>query len=176
MLRGGLRWCRRPPRGLRALARREKAAQRARWARWMGGSGASIVTLSAATAAVFLTLFIAQSPTYRGETLYLVGGLLAVGGSWALMVHAFAREYLYLNIEPQADGTQHIEHTVDGPARFGDYLTLTVMLSVMGATASAEIRSRRAWLLVRANVLFAFVFNSVIVAMMVSLLFGGIST
>ena len=44
----------------------------------------------------------------------------------------------------------------------------------MAATVSATIRSRKAWTLVRVNVLFAFAFNSVIVAMMVSLLFGGL--
>lgn len=168
-------YSRRSARGLVALARREKAAQRSRWARWMGGSGASGTTLAAATVAIAITLAIAQSPDYRGEATYLVAGLLAVGSAWALMVFGFAREYIYLNVEPREDGTQHIEHPVAGPAEFGDYLTFTVMLSVMGATASAEIRSRRAWLLVRTNVLFAFVFNSVIVAMMVSMLFGGLS-
>jgi hypothetical protein len=39
---------------------------------------------------------------------------------------------------------------------------------------SATMRSRRAWALVRVNVLFAFTFNTVIVAMMVSLPFGGL--
>lgn len=169
-------YCRRSARGLIALARREKATHRSRWARWMGGTGASGSTLAAATVAIAITLTIAQSPTYRAEPLYLVGGLLATGCSWALMVHAFAREYVHLNVEPQANGSQHIEHTVEEPAQFGDYLTLTVMLSVMGATTSAEIRSRRAWRLVRTNVLFAFAFNSVIIAMMVSVLFGGLST
>jgi uncharacterized membrane protein len=38
----------------------------------------------------------------------------------------------------------------------------------------AEITSRRAWRIVRANVIIAFVFNSVIIAMMVSLVFGGL--
>lgn len=54
------------------------------------------------------------------------------------------------------------------------YLTLAVLLPTMAATVSAKIRSRKAWTLVRVNVIFAFAFNSVIVAMMVSLLFGGL--
>lgn len=68
-----------------------------------------------------------------------------------------------------ADGRE-----LPGAPRFADYLTLAVLLSTMAATVSARVRSRKAWTLVRINVVFAFAFNSVIVAMMVSLLFGGL--
>ncbi len=44
----------------------------------------------------------------------------------------------------------------------------------MAAAVSATFTSRRAWTLVRVNVLFAFAFDSVIMAMMVSLLLGGL--
>ncbi|WP_282856162.1 hypothetical protein [Pseudoclavibacter helvolus] len=48
-------------------------------------------------------------------------------------------------------------------------------MSTMAATASAEITSRRGWRVARTNVVLAFSFNSVIVAMMVSVLFGGLA-
>ncbi|MFW6596930.1 DUF1345 domain-containing protein [Propionibacteriaceae bacterium Y2011] len=169
-------YTRRSPRGLVRLARQELSERNSRWARFTGSSGATASTLSGATIAIVLTLAIAQSPVYRTEIAYVVGGLLAVGGSWLLMVFAFALEYLHLDVVPQPDGTRHLVHAAEGPPEFGDYLTFTVLLSVMAATTSAEIRSRRAWRTVRLNVLFAFVFNSVIVAMMVSLLFGGLTS
>ncbi|WP_424465343.1 DUF1345 domain-containing protein [Pseudoclavibacter helvolus] len=62
----------------------------------------------------------------------------------------------------------------DAP-RFGDYLTLAALMSTMAATVSAEITSRRGWRIARSNVVLAFAFNSVIVAMMVSVLFGGLT-
>lgn len=163
------------PRGLEIKARREAATRKTRWSRWIGMSGGSNSTLAAALIAIAIVVAIAQDPTYRSEFGYVLGGLLSVGFSWALMAYSFALEYLQLNVDRRDDGEPHIAHRLDGPMRFGDYLTLTVLLSVMGATTSAEPNSRPAWRLVRTHVVFAFVFNSVIVAMMVSLLFGGIA-
>ena len=40
---------------------------------------------------------------------------------------------------------------------------------------SADVPTRAVWRLVRRNVLVAFAFNSVVVAMVVSLLFGGLA-
>jgi len=157
---------------LRLRARRELDVQRRWWWPLVGFGGASSWTLSAALAAVFVTVVIAQTPAYRGSLLYVALGLLCVACSWALMVYAFALQYLRL--QAGADGVEHIEMEMAGPARFGDYLTLSILLSTMAATVSATIRTRQAWMLVRTNVLFAFTFNSVIVAMVVSLLLGGL--
>ncbi len=104
--------------------------------------------------------------------LHVALGLLCVASSWALMVYAFALEFLRVNA---ADDRVHIDLETGDDMLFGDYLTLAVLLSTMAATVSASIRSREAWMLVRTNVLFAFVFNSVIVAMVVSLLLGGLT-
>ena len=57
--------------------------------------------------------------------------------------------------------------------RFSDYITLAVLLSVRPPqcpprSPPAPARS------VRTNVVIAFIFNSVIIAMMVALLFGGL--
>ncbi|MGO2050304.1 MAG: DUF1345 domain-containing protein, partial [Microbacterium sp.] len=117
------------------------------------------------------TLLIAQSPEYRQSLLHVALGILCVASSWTLMVYAFALEFLRVNA---ADDRVHIDLETGDDMIFGDYLTLTVLLSTMAATVSAKIRSREAWVLVRSNVLFAFVFNSVIVAMVVSLLLGGL--
>lgn len=153
-------------------AQREIAAQRRWWSLLIGFGGASSWTLSAALAAVFVTVVIAQNPTYRGDLMYVALGLLCVACSWGLMVYSFALQYLRL--QAGAGAGRHIELDLDEPAEFGDYLTLAILLSTMAATVSATIRTREAWMLVRTNVLFAFTFNSVIVAMVVSLLIGGI--
>jgi uncharacterized membrane protein len=160
------------PVSLGSRARRESKYQQRWWSSIIGYGGASSWTLTAAIVAIFVTVVIAQNAAYRSDLLYVALGLLCVACSWALMVYSFALQYLRL--EANSGNTQHIALDLDEDARFSDYLTLAILLSTMAATVSATIKSRKAWFLVRTNVLFAFTFNSVIVAMVVSLLLGGL--
>lgn len=162
-------------RGSRALtsaAQREAQALRRPWMRVLGNGGASNWALIGALVAVAVTIIVAQNAAFRGEWVFVLLVLLTVASSWALMVYSFALEYLRLPLD--GGGEPGIVLEIKGPPRFSDYLTLAILLSTMAATVSASIRSRRAWTLVRINVLFAFTFNTVIVAMMVSLLSGGV--
>lgn len=168
-----LAYASRDPRSLAAAARRETQSLRNPWVRLFGYGGASTWALTGALVSVALTIVVAQHPAFRDEWVFILLGLLTVASSWALMVYSFALEYLRLASTVSA-GAAPIEMDVEGDSAFSDYLTLAILLSTMAATVSAIIRSRRAWTLVRVNVLFAFTFNTVIVAMMVSLLFGGI--
>lgn len=163
----------RGPRALTTAARGEARSLRRWWVRLFGYGGASNWALIGALVAVALTVVVAQNPAFQGDWTFILLGLLTVASSWALMVYSFALEYLRL-ASVSDEGETPIEMEVDGDPLFTDYLTLAILLSTMAATVSAKIRSRRAWTLVRVNVLFAFTFNTVIVAMMVSLLFGGI--
>lgn len=166
----------RGPRALGTRARREDAVHRRWWSALIGYGGAASWTLMAAVAAVFVTVLISQDPQFRGELLYVALGLLSVASSWALMVYAFALQYLRLEAGRQESADHHIEMKVEGDAQFEDYLTLAILLSTMAATVSANIRTREAWSLVRTNVIFAFTFNSVIVAMVVSFLLGSLTS
>ena len=163
-------YSRQGPRGMRSAAQRETRSLRSFWLRLFGHGGASTWTMTGAFVAVGVTIYLAQTPEFRGDWILVALGLLCVACSWALMVYAFALEYLRLSVD---DG-DHITLEVSEAPRFSDFLTFAVLLSTMAATVSARVTSRRAWTLVRLNVLFAFTFNSVIVAMMVSLLFGGL--
>jgi uncharacterized membrane protein len=160
------------PRRLDAAARREARSLRRWWIRIFGYGGAQSWALTGAFVAVGLTIVIAQDPAFREGLVFVVFGLLTVAASWALLVYSFALEYLRLALG--SDEERHITLSIRDEPRFSDFLTLAILLSTMAATVSATIESRRAWTLVRINVLFAFTFNSVIVAMMVSLLFGGL--
>ncbi len=164
-------------RGLSAAARRETRALRTWWVRIVGFGGASGWALTGAFVAVALTIVVAQNPAFRGDWVFILLGFLSVAGSWGVMVYSFALDYLRLATQERDEDDENrraIELDVEGDPRFTDYLTLAVLLSTMAATVSARIRSRRAWTLVRVNVLFAFAFNTVIVAMTVSLLLGSI--
>ncbi len=161
------------PAQLRRVGRRDRRHLRSRVGRFFYSGGAANSTISAAIVSVVVMVILAQRPEVRGDPLYIGLGLLTVASSWALMAYSFAQEYLYLDADG-GDGAPAVEFDFEERPRFGDYLTLAVLLSTMAATVSASIRTREAWRLVRVNVLLAFAFNSVIVAMMVSLLFGGL--
>ncbi|PPF85351.1 DUF1345 domain-containing protein [Pseudoclavibacter sp. RFBJ3] len=175
---------------LRVASRRERITKRRWWHRLVGYGGATDWTMAGAMVAVALTVAIAQEPAFRDQTIFVVLGLATVAASWALMVYAFALEYLRLDAVPDAEAghggadererdaarRSQIVFPFEEEPRFGDYLTLAVLMSTMAATASAEITSRRGWRIARTNVVLAFAFNSVIVAMMVSVLFGGLTT
>lgn len=146
------------------------------WARLLKGDGTSDWPLFAAVIAIVMTMTIAQDAEYRSDPFYISLGMLAVVCSWALMVTSFALNYYRLNADPAAQSKPHVTFAFDEQASLSDYLTLAVLLSTMAAAVSARINSRDAWRLVRANVLFAFTFNTVIVAMVVALLFGGLTS
>ena len=59
---------------------------------------------------------------------------------------------------------------MDAPREFGDYLTCSVLSSTMPAALPGRAVSRRAWRMVRTNVIVAFAFNFVVVATLVSMI------
>jgi uncharacterized membrane protein len=160
------------PISLQQATAEDDRAERRLLPRLLGGSGATASTISAAALAVVVTILIARRPEIRSDPVYIVAALTTVASSWVLLVFSFAQSYLRLG--SALDQPAHFKFSFPETARFSDYVTLAVLVSTMAATVPAEITSRRAWRLVRANVIIAFVFNSVIIAMMVSLLFGGL--
>lgn len=146
--------------------------ERRGWAQKVFGQSSANTSLSAASVAVLVTVLIAVQPVFRGEVVYLALGLLTVAASWVLMVFSFAQAYLHL--EFGREGVSHLGFRVPETPDFNDFLTLSALISTMAVTTPAEPKTRPGWRLLRLNVLIAFVFNSVIIAMIVSLLFGGL--
>lgn len=140
--------------------------------RFLGITGTTNTTISATVIAVYITVVIAQGKEFRTEPLYIGLILLAVASSWILMAFSFAQSYLRLGAAPGRRA--HFRFSFPGAPRFSDYITLAVTISTMAVAAPAEVTSREAWRVVRTNVVIAFVFNTVIIAMMVSVVFGGL--
>lgn len=152
-------------------SRREQRT-RGRWFRRLGGGvDTANTTVTAAIVAVAVTLVIAQREQFREEPVYVALALLTVATSWVLMVFSFAQAYLRLAL---LSSERHIVIPYAERTRLSDFVVLAVFMSTMAATVSASFSSRRAWRLGATNVIIAFTFNSVIIAMMVSLLFGGL--
>lgn len=161
-----------------AAAHKETVRRRSWRVILTGTAGPTDWTVLAALIAVVATVAIAVTPEVRGHALFILLGLVTVASSWAIMVYAFALDYMRINLLQETDaGTvrrPHIDFDFDGTPRFVDYLTFALMVSTMAVAAPARMATRQAWRIVGRNVLMAFIFNTVIVAMMVSLLFGGL--
>ncbi|MGO1172894.1 MAG: DUF1345 domain-containing protein [Actinomycetaceae bacterium] len=88
----------------------------------------------------------------------------------ALMAYAYVTRYGHLDVEHGALG-------LDLPAapRYRDYLTMSVLTSTMTGSG-VRCRTSEAWSAMRTHSILAFAFNTVIVAMTISLLVGGLGT
>lgn len=169
---GSLAYSRLGHASLMRLTTTERRDGRRPLSRLLGMSSSTSMTISAAVVAVTVTVAIAQRPEFRGNPIYIALALLTVASSWVLMVFSFSQTYMRLGVD--ADDGAHFRFHLPNHARFGDYFTLALLLSTMAAMTPAEVTSRAAWRIVRSNVIIAFVFNTVIIAVMVALLFGGL--
>lgn len=164
---------------LRESARNEAKRDR-RWRPLLtGANGPTDWTATGAVVAVIVTVAIALSPDLHKYPIFILLGLATVAGSWALMVYSYALDYLRIDLlHDPADTTtpQPLKFEFGDTPGFSDYLMFSLMVSAMAVAAPARIASRQAWRVVGRNVLMAFIFNTVIVAMMVSLLFGGLGS
>lgn len=158
---------------LAAQVRREVSVQNRWWVRAFGLSGATNFAVTAAAFAISLTVVLAQTDVVRQSLLYLALGVIAVAASWVFMVFAFAAAYMHLNV--LAAESRHIRFHSEPPEEFDDYLTLAVLASTMAAGISAQIRTKAAWRQVRTNVVVAFAFNSLVLAMIVSVVISALS-
>lgn len=97
--------------------------------------------------------------------------LVTVASAWLTMAYAFALTYLRLS----AAG-ERITFDIDEEPRFGDFLSMSLMVSCVGALSAGTPRTRAALRAVRTHTVFAFVFNAFIVAMTVSLVVGFVTS
>lgn len=165
---------------IRSVAARDNRARGTLAGRLLSFNSPTDWTTAAAVVSVVITVVIALSPGAREDPVIILLGLATVVSAWATMVYSFAVDYMHVTLlqEGGTEGpeTPHIRFSFDDEPGFSDYLTFSVMVSAMAVAAPAEITSRQMWRKVRSHVLLAFIFNTVIVAMMVSLLFGGLTS
>lgn len=154
------------PSELRRAAGAQRQVKRSWWRSLLGDVSAESWTIQGALVAAVGVLAIAQTDQFRGSVWMLLLGLAASAGSWTLMVFQFAIRYLRIDV-----GRAALEFDLLGEPRFQDYLTLSVLTSTMSGSG-VRCRTSTSWTAMRTHSLLAFAFNTVIVAMTVSLLVG----
>ncbi|MCD1287754.1 MULTISPECIES: DUF1345 domain-containing protein [unclassified Brevibacterium] len=153
------------------------ARKRTSWARYFTMGGAVSWAAVAAYLAVILNVFLVTMGSGASVSLAVILGLANVVASWAVMVYSFALEYMRLDLG--GGGSAHarqLEFDMPEERAFGDYLTFSVLSSTMTAALPGKATTRPGWRLVRTNVILAFVFNSVVVATLVSMFLSYIPT
>ncbi|NLE96574.1 MAG: DUF1345 domain-containing protein [Propionibacterium sp.] len=133
------------------------------WQKAMGASGAASLSVQAAVMSTLLTLLVSQTDQYRGSIWIITLGLASVAGSWAMMVYSYALHYYRLWASGEAVELD------DAQPRFDDFLTLSILTATLHG-ADTKWRSGRARRSLRTQVVLAFVFNTVVIAMTVSLI------
>lgn len=129
------------------------------------GSGVRSWAVTAALLALIAVVVVLVVPALRASPLVLTTSLLVVLTSWSMVVYAFAIAYLRLDAD---------EGGLDFPGGdrpvWSDYVYLAVQVNATFSSSDVDVSTPAARKLVTTHTLLAFVFNTIIVALLVSAL------
>lgn len=140
-------------------------APKRRWVLWVSGGGAGSWSAQAAVFAMGAVLLMIFQPALRASVPLIILGMLLVGSSWLLVVVSYAISYLR---EDADNGGLEFP----GAARpvWSDYLYLAIQVSTTFSTSDVTVVTTKMRRQVSVHSVIAFVFNTVIVALLVSAL------
>ena len=131
----------------------------------LNGGGAASWAVSASFIAVVAVLVLSFNPQFRQSAFVVYTGIAVVVGSLAMTIVAYAVRYAR---EYAAGGG--IEFPGEDEPVFTDFVYLAVQVSTTFSSSDVTITDTATRRLVTANSLISFTFNTVIVALLVSVL------
>jgi uncharacterized membrane protein len=134
--------------------------------RFFGAGGEMDWAVSAASVSLVAAVLAVLSGGSSGVWLPALV-LLTTAVSWVTVVYAFALRYLRLD----AAG-ERISFEIEEEPVFIDFVSMSVMVSSVGAMSAGTPRTRAGLNVVRTHTFLSFAFNTLVVAMIVSLLTG----
>lgn len=132
--------------------------------RLLSGSGAGTSSLTTAALSLAVVLITAITAELRSSQLIMVLAVLTVMSSWSTVVVTFTLAYLRADLSNGG-----CEFPSRKGATWSDYYYLALQVSTTFSSSDVQITTRMRRLVSR-HTLVAFVFNTVIVALLVSLL------
>ena len=116
---------------------------------------------------IAVTLFVFLTPTLRSNTEIVVLAACSVVSSWLLTAFSYAIEYA--RVDQLRKG---LEFPGDEQLAFSDYLYYSICVNATFATSDVTVVSRGMRRLTTTHTLVAFGFNTVIFALLITLLTG----
>jgi len=133
----------------------------------LSGTGPTIaVQWSVIAIATVLTFTVWPGLLQEATTVWL--SVLVVAASWSVTVVAYAVHYARLDV-----ATSSLSYPGDGPRSFLDYLYLSVQVQTTFSTSDVSLLTTGARGIVTGHTLVSFAFNTVIIAMLITVLFLG---
>ena len=132
----------------------------------VNGGGSTGWAVSGSLIAVVTVLALSFLPDYRASTLVVASGIGVVVASLALTITSYAVRYAR---EWASDGGGIVFPGPDAP-RFMDFLYLAIQVSTTFSSSDVTIEHTNARRVVSVHSLIAFAFNTIIVALLVSVL------
>lgn len=150
------------------LSEDRQGRRRRRRAEWLAGSGGPLGATSFCALAIAAVISASLLPELRGNPVIVALAVSVVATSWLLIVVVYAVHYARENTF--RGGLEFRGVDDDGPPRLADYAYLAVQIGTAynGADVTATSRAMRRTITVHAVV--AFVYNTVLIALLVSLL------
>ena len=136
-----------------------------RLVRALNGGDATSWSAQSAVFALLVVIVLTFVPALRQDGLVVSMGLLVVIASWALVIFSYAAHYARENVNASA-----LDFPGADPPVWSDYLYLSVQVSTTFSASDVTVVSTAMRRNVTAHCLIAFVFNTVIVALVVSAL------
>lgn len=134
---------------------------------WVMGNDAPSWSVQVSVLALIVVALIMVTPVLRSSQGLLVAALAMVAASWANVAVMYAVHYARIDARDGGLGFPG-----DEPRAFVDYLYLALAVQTTFGTTDVEIRTRQLRRTAIGHGALAFVFNSVIIAMIISLLLG----
>ena len=155
----------------RRLASTAPPSGRGRRMLWaLFGGGAVSWALTGSVIAVFAVIYLALNPGVASSPLVTWTAVAAIAASWAVTTTAYAVRIARENaIRGGAD------FPGDGHPTFTEYIYLAVQIGTTFSSSDVSITSTRMRRVVTGNSIISFAFNTVIVALLVSVLITRIS-
>ncbi|WP_224391192.1 DUF1345 domain-containing protein [Pseudonocardia sp. ICBG1293] len=151
-------WLREDPRGRRRRRRTE----------WLAGSAGPHAAVWFCAAAIGAVVAASVLPQLRDDPLVVVLAVLVVASTWLLITIVYAVHYARENAH--RGGLEFRGVLDEGPPQLADYLYLSVQIGTAYNGAEVTVTSRAMRRTAGVHTVVAFVFNTVLIALLVSLL------
>lgn len=149
------------------LAEDRTGRRRRRRTEWLTGNAGPLGAVTFCAVAIGAVVWAAVLPELRGDAVVVGLAVLVVAASWLLIVTVYAVHYARENV--RLDGLR-FHDTDHGPPRLTDYGYVAVQVGTAYSSADVTVTSRAMRRTVTLHAVVAFVFNSVLVSLLVSLL------